>query len=111
LPIAGATAMIGVSPAPAEGRSLRSSSTMSIGGTSPKRGRRYCESPGFGMRPPSNSTASHSAPPSPITTAPSTWLRSPSGFTIAPHSNASTMRPTRIRPLARSTSTSAHVAT
>ncbi len=39
-PIAGATAMIGVSPAPAEGRSLRSSRTSSIGGTSVNRGTR-----------------------------------------------------------------------
>ena len=36
----GATQTIGVSPAPAEGRSLRSSSTTSRGGTSLKRGTR-----------------------------------------------------------------------
>src|SRR5216684_2978720 len=40
LPMAGATAMIGVSPAPAEGISLRSSKTASISGTSRKRGTR-----------------------------------------------------------------------
>ncbi len=40
VPMAGATQMIGVSPAPAEGRSRRSSSTISIGGTSLNRGTR-----------------------------------------------------------------------
>ena len=40
LPMAGATAMIGVSPAPAEGRSLRSSRIASISGTSRNRGTR-----------------------------------------------------------------------
>src|SRR5262245_2944748 len=41
LPIAGATHTIGVSPAPADGRSFRSSSTTSTGGTSLNRGTRY----------------------------------------------------------------------
>ena len=40
LPMAGATQTIGVSPAPADGRSGRSSRTISIGGTSLKRGTR-----------------------------------------------------------------------
>src|SRR5450759_442680 len=40
LAIAGAMAMIGVSPAPAEGRSGRSSTVTSIGGTSANRGTR-----------------------------------------------------------------------
>jgi len=40
LAIAGATAMIGVSPAPVEGRSGRSSTVMSIGGVSANRGTR-----------------------------------------------------------------------
>src|ERR1700676_3282297 len=40
LPIAGATAIMGVSPAPAGGMSLRSSKTASISGTSRKRGTR-----------------------------------------------------------------------
>ena len=43
LPIAGAIATIGVSPAPAEGRSLRSSRTTSILGMSRNRGTRYFE--------------------------------------------------------------------
>ncbi len=52
LAIAGATAIIGVSPAPAEGRSLRCNRTTSIGGTSeirghPVRGERpVCDRPG-----------------------------------------------------------------
>src|SRR4029077_19661666 len=41
LSIAGATAMMGVSPAPAEGISLRSSKIASISGTSRNRGTRY----------------------------------------------------------------------
>ena len=41
LPIAGAIPTIGASPAPADGRSLRSSSTTSIGGVSLNRGTRY----------------------------------------------------------------------
>ncbi len=40
LRMAGAMATIGVSPAPSEGRSLRSTSTISMGGTSRKRGTR-----------------------------------------------------------------------
>jgi hypothetical protein len=40
LPMAGATAMMGVSPAPAEGRSFRSIRIASISGTSRKRGTR-----------------------------------------------------------------------
>ncbi len=38
LPIAGAIPIMGVSPAPADGRSLRLSSTVSMGGTSANRG-------------------------------------------------------------------------
>ena len=45
LPTAGAIATIGVSPAPADGRSLRSSSTISRAGTSPNRGTRYVGEP------------------------------------------------------------------
>src|SRR5262249_30078620 len=41
LATAGARATMGHSPAPAEGRSVRLTSTISIGGTSVKRGRRY----------------------------------------------------------------------
>ena len=40
LPMAGATTTMGVSPAPAEGRSFRSSSTVSRTGRSLKRGTR-----------------------------------------------------------------------
>ncbi len=83
---------MGVSPAPAEGRSLRSRRTTSSAGTSVKRGTRYCEKWGFRMRPFSKRTASKSAPPMPCTMAPSTWLRRPSGLTTAPHSNAATTR-------------------
>ena len=43
--------MIGVSPAPAGGRSLRSTSTISICGTSRKRGTRYREKCGFRIFP------------------------------------------------------------
>src|SRR5207248_1533125 len=70
--MAGAIPIIGVSPAPADGRSLRSISTSSIFGASPKRGTRYCESRGFRIRPLAKSMASKRAPPSPITIAPST---------------------------------------
>jgi hypothetical protein len=41
---AGARPTIGVSPAPADGKSFRSSSTISIAGTSLNRGKRYFES-------------------------------------------------------------------
>ena len=51
LPIAGAMATIGVSPAPADGRSLRSSRTTSIAGVSRNRGTRYRENRGFVIRP------------------------------------------------------------
>ncbi len=49
--IAGASPMMGVSPAPADGRSLRSSMTTSIGGTSVNRGTRYWRIVPFSMRP------------------------------------------------------------
>src|SRR5581483_1892492 len=58
LAAAGASPISGVSPAPAGGRSLRSSSTTSISGTSPNRGTRYCEKRGLRMRPPANSICS-----------------------------------------------------
>ena len=67
LPIAGAIATIGVSPAPAEGRSLRSRSTTSIAGVSRNRGTRYREKRAFVIRPSSYSIASNSAPPIPMT--------------------------------------------
>src|SRR5207249_12190262 len=70
LPMAGATPTDGVSPAPADGRLRRSSSTTSTGGTSPKRGTRYDSNRPLTSRPSSNSTALNSAPPSPWTTAP-----------------------------------------
>ena len=53
-PIAGAMPTIGASPEPAEGRSFRSSNTISIFGMSLNRGTRYCEKRGFEMRPSSN---------------------------------------------------------
>ena len=65
LPIAGATPTIGVSPAPAEGRSLRSRMTTASSGKSESRGTRYCEKRGFAIRPSPNRTASKSAPPIP----------------------------------------------
>src|SRR5690242_20517256 len=52
LPTAGAMATIGVSPAPAEGRSLRSSRITSIRGASAKRGTRYAENRGLRILPP-----------------------------------------------------------
>src|SRR6266481_8710317 len=64
-PIAGATAIIGVSPAPAGAMSLRSSRTASMSGMSRKRGTRYLEKRGLVIRPFSNSMASKSAPPRP----------------------------------------------
>src|SRR5258707_12910499 len=72
LPTAGAIAMIGVSPAPADGMSFRSRRIASISGTSRKRGTRYVAKRGFLMRPFSNSTASNSAPPRPWMIAPTT---------------------------------------
>ena len=51
LPIAGAMATIGVSPAPADGRSLRSSRTTSISGVSRNRGTRYFENRAFRILP------------------------------------------------------------
>jgi hypothetical protein len=65
LPKAGARSTSGVSPAPEDGRSLRSSSTTCISGTSRKRGTRYGENRAFRMRPLANSTARkecHQAP-------------------------------------------------
>ena len=47
LATAGARPTMGHSPAPADGRSLRSRMTSSIGGTSVKRGTRYCEKCGI----------------------------------------------------------------
>src|SRR5581483_2993548 len=61
--IAGASPIIGHSPAPTDGMSLRSSSTVSITGTSLKRGTRYCDNLPFRILPFSNSMASNSAPP------------------------------------------------
>src|SRR5262249_31108348 len=77
LPIAGATPTIGVSPAPAGGRSLRSRMTTVSSGTSENRGTLYCEKRGFSIRPSPNRTDSKRAPPIPCSTAPSTWLRTP----------------------------------
>ncbi len=84
--MAGATAIIGVSPAPADGRSGRSSRTTSIGGTSPILGTRYLENAALVITPPVNSIFSYRAPPSAITAAPSTCAVTARGFTIAPHS-------------------------
>src|SRR5207245_4986733 len=91
-PIAGATAIIDDSPAPADGMSRRSIRIVSMTGTSLKRGTRYCSMVPFRIRPSAKSIASNSAPPSACTTDPSTWFLRPSGFTIAPHSNAMTTR-------------------
>ena len=68
---AGATATIGVSPAPADGASGWSSSSTSIGGTSVTRGTRYACIDGLRIRPASKWIASNRAPPGPITIAPS----------------------------------------
>src|ERR1700733_417348 len=92
LPTAGAKPTIGVSPAPADGRSVRSTRTVSISGRSLNRGTRYVARCGFKIRPLANSTASNNAPPRPITTEPSIWFLRCSGFTTAPHSNAVTTR-------------------
>ncbi len=78
-------------------------------GTSWKRGTRYCSIEPFWRCPSANAIASNSAPPSPWTTEPSTWFFKPSGFTIAPHSKAITMRST-LNPLP-AFETSAAVAT
>ena len=51
----GAMVTIGVSPAPADGRSLRSTRTTSISGTSRKRGTRYWRKCGFRILPSSKS--------------------------------------------------------
>ena len=88
LPTAGARPTMGVSPAPADGMSLLSTSTTSMLGTSLNRGTRYFENRGFRMRPFSNSMASNIAPPMPMMFAPQSDFASPSGLTIAPHSNA-----------------------
>src|SRR5579859_5092269 len=64
LAIAGAKPIIGHSPAPADGRSLRSSNTVSMAGTSLNRGTRYCDNLPFTILPLSNSIASNRAPPS-----------------------------------------------
>ena len=71
-PIAGAIPTIGVSPAPADGRSFRSSSTLSIFGISEKRGTRYFDSRFVRIFPSAKSMCSNIAPPIPIATAPST---------------------------------------
>ncbi len=63
LAIAGASPIIGHSPAPTDGISLRSSRTVSRAGTSLNRGTRYCDSLPFRILPFSNSMASNSAPP------------------------------------------------
>ena len=94
--IAGARPIIGHSPAPAEGRSLRSSKTVSISGRSLNRGTRYCDILPFRILPFSNSIVSNSAPPKPLTFDPSTWWRRLPGFTTAPHSKAETIRTTRM---------------
>ena len=70
--IAGATQTMGVSPAPAEGKSLRSRRMVSSAGRSLNRGTRYCEKKGFSMFPSAKSIASNKAPPIPMITAPST---------------------------------------
>ena len=84
LAIAGATAIIGVSPAPADGRSGRSSRMTSMRGTSAIRGTRYAENAPLVITP-SVKLASSKAPASAITVASSTWLVTVSGFTITPH--------------------------
>src|SRR6266550_9532605 len=50
-PTAGASPTIGVSPAPADGKSLRSSISISISGISLNRGTRYSARCGLSMRP------------------------------------------------------------
>ena len=64
-PIAGATQTIGVSPAPAEGKSLRSRRIVSSAGRSLNRGTRYCEKKGFSIFPSAKSMASNKAPADP----------------------------------------------
>src|SRR5258706_31707 len=84
--IARATAIIGVSPAPAEGRSGRSSRMTSTGGMSASRGTRYAENEPLEITPPVKLIASNIAPPNAITVAPSAWFLTVCGFTSAPHS-------------------------
>src|SRR5262249_35007869 len=108
-PTAGAMHTIGVSPAPAESRSLRSRSTVSRTGASRNRGTRYADRAGFRIWPFSNSICSYRAAPRPMITAPSIWLVRWSGLRMAPHSNAVTARTTWT--LSLSTATSAHVET
>ena len=84
---AGAIPTIGVSPAPIGATSSRLTITTSILGVSLNRGTRYCQKCGFVIRPLSNSSASYSAPPRPITIEPSIWFLRCSGLMIAPHSN------------------------
>src|SRR5262249_60961682 len=72
LPTAGAMPMIGVSPAPADGRSLRSTSTTSCTGASLNRGSRYSENFGLRILPSAKSIPSNSPPPPPPVTAPPT---------------------------------------
>ena len=85
-PTAAVTATSGVSPAPADGKALRSSRTVSKMGTSPKRGTRQSEKRGFRIFPLAK-------------------LR------MAPPSEAVTSRTTFTRPLPRSAAISAQVAT
>ena len=82
LPIAGAMATIGVSPAPAGGRSLRSSRTTSIVGVSRNRGTRYFENRAFDDPPILKLDGLEERTPSPMTIAPSTWFLRWSGLTI-----------------------------
>ena len=86
LPMAGATHTIGVSPAPADGRSFRSSSTMSIGGMSLNRGTRYCSSVPFTIFGHRELDRLEQRAAEALDDAPSTWCCRPSGLTMAPHS-------------------------
>ena len=89
LPTAGARPTIGVSPAPAEGRSLRSRRTTSIGGHVAEA--RHAVVREAGVHDPAvrrTRSPRRARRRSPARSAPSTWLRRPSGLTIAPHSNA-----------------------
>ena len=72
---------------------------------------RYEAKCGFRILPFSNRTASNIAPPIACIIAPSIWLRSPFGFTTAPHSNASTTRTIRTARVFGSMATSAQHAT
>ncbi len=109
-PMAGATHTIGVSPAPADGRSWRSRATTSIGGTSLNRGTRYLlERPVQQLPVGELERLEQRAAETLHRRDPTTWLRRPSGLTIAPHSKAMTRRST-LKP-APSRDTSAAVAT